>query len=90
MQNTHIKFKYSKSTDDPCAKTDSQKSEAFANHLSKVITPNQITPFANVMHEVNKVLGETVHSNTTLMRFSKNEIKTKIFVLKEEKVLDMT
>ena len=33
--------------------------EAFANRLSKVFTPNQITPSANVMQEVNKVLGET-------------------------------
>ena len=37
------------------------------------------------MHEVNKVLGETVQSNTPLKRFSKNEIKTIIFALKEGK-----
>ena len=62
-----------------------KKTEAFANHLSKVFTPNQITPSANVMQEVNKVLGETVQSNTPLKRFSKNKIKTIIFALKEGK-----
>ena len=67
------------------AKTDTEKAEAFANHLSKVFTPNQITPSANVMQEVNKVLGETVQSNTPLKRFSKNKIKTIIFALKEGK-----
>ena len=48
------------------AKTDTEKTKAFANHLSKVFSPNQITPSANVMQEVNKVLGETVQSNTPL------------------------
>ena len=61
------------------AKTNTEKAEAFANHLSKVFTSNQITPFANVMQEVNKVLGETVQSNTPLKKFSKNKIKTIIF-----------
>ena len=65
--------------DHTCAKTDTEKAEAFANHLSKVFTPNQITPSANVMQEVNKVLGETVKSNTPLKRFSKNKL---IFALK--------
>ena len=37
------------------------------------------------MQEVNKVLGETVQSNTPLKRFSKNKIKTIIFALKEGK-----
>ena len=69
------------------AKTDTQKAEAFANHLSDVFTPNQITPSANIMHEVNKVLGETVQSNTPLKRFSKNEFKTIIFALKEGRSL---
>ena len=41
-----------------------------------MFTPNQITPFASIMHEVNKALGETVKSNTLLKRFPKNEIKT--------------
>ena len=37
------------------------------------------------MQEFNKVLGETVQSNTPLKRFSKNKIKTIIFALKEGK-----
>ena len=61
------------------------KGRAFANHLSEVFTPNQMTPSANVMQEVNKVLGETVQSNTLLKRFSKNKIKAIIFALKEGK-----
>ena len=67
------------------AKPDTEKAEAFANHLSKVFATNQITASANVMQEVNKVLGETVQSNTPLKRFSKNKIKTIIFALKEGK-----
>ena len=51
----------------------------------KVFTPNQITASANDMQEVNKMLGETVQSNTPLKRICKNKIKTIIFALKEGK-----
>ena len=72
-------------SDHTWVKTDTEKAEAFANHLSKVFTPNQITPSANVRQEVNKVLGETLQSNILLKRFPTNKIKTIIFVLKEGK-----
>ena len=72
------------------AKTDAQKAEAFGNHLAEEFTPNQITSSANVKHEVNKVLGDTMQSNKPLKKFSKNEIKTIIIALKEAKVLAMT
>ena len=51
----------------PTFRANSKKAEAFANHLSKVFTPNQITP-SNVMQEVNKKLGETVQSNKTKLK----------------------
>ena len=54
------------------------KAHTFANHHSKVFSPNAIMPFYDILQEINQVLAETIDSNTPIKRFSKYEVKSVI------------